>query len=46
MSPYATTFGQHWRAMKSEDHWPDGMVAAVNALLEERNWLTHHFLRE
>lgn len=42
----ATTLGQHWRAMKSEDHWPAGMVAAVDALLEVRNWLAHHFLRE
>jgi hypothetical protein len=42
----STTFGQLWRGMRNQDHWPDGIVEEVNGAVDARNYLAHHFLRE
>ncbi|WP_336160018.1 hypothetical protein [Amycolatopsis sp. VC5-11] len=41
-----TTFGQMWRGLRTQPHWPDGVVAEVDSAVEARNHLAHHFLRE
>ena len=42
----ATTFGQMWRGLRTQDHWPKSLVAEVDRVVEARNHLAHHFLRE
>jgi hypothetical protein len=41
-----TTLGQLVRGLKSQDHWPEGMVESLEQAVEARNYLAHHFLRE
>ena len=41
-----TTFGKLVRGMKTQDHWPDGLVNELEGAVELRNYLAHHFLRE
>lgn len=41
-----TTFGKLVRGMKTQDHWPDGLVDELEGAVELRNYLAHHFLRE
>jgi hypothetical protein len=40
-----TTFGKLVRGLKSQDHWPDGMVDSLEEAVQTRNYLAHHFLR-
>lgn len=42
----STTLGSMWRGMRTQDHWPDGMVDEVDHAVLRRNFLAHHFLRE
>ncbi|WP_410646532.1 hypothetical protein [Amycolatopsis sp. cmx-4-54] len=42
----ATTFGKLWRGLRTQDHWPAGLVAELDQAIEARNFLAHHFLRE
>jgi hypothetical protein len=39
-----TELGRMWRSMADQDHWPSGIVAMVDALIEARNFLAHRFL--
>lgn len=41
-----TTFGQMWRGLRTQTHWPDGVVVEGDHAVEARNYLAHHFLRE
>ncbi len=41
-----TTFGQLMRGMKTQEHWPEGLVDKLLEAVEIRNYLAHHFLRE
>ena len=41
-----TTLGALVRGLKSQDHWPEGMVESLEQAVETRNYLAHHFLRE
>jgi hypothetical protein len=41
-----TTFGQLMRGMRSQEHWPEGLVTKLVEAVEIRNYLAHHFLRE
>jgi hypothetical protein len=41
-----TTFGKVVRGLKSQTHWPDGMVDDLEGAVATRNYLAHHFLRE
>lgn len=41
-----TTLGSLVRGLKSQDHWPDGLVDSLEAAVQTRNYLAHHFLRE
>jgi hypothetical protein len=40
-----TTFGKLVRGLKSQGHWPDGMIDSLEAAVQTRNYLAHHFLR-
>ena len=40
-----TTFGKLVRGLKSQDHWPDGMIDSLEEAVQARNYLAHHFLR-
>ncbi|MEV6907226.1 hypothetical protein [Amycolatopsis sp. NPDC051071] len=42
----ATTFGKVWRGLRTQDHWPEDVVAEVDQAVKARNYLAHHFLRE
>ncbi|RSN61527.1 hypothetical protein DMH01_15575 [Amycolatopsis sp. WAC 04182] len=42
----ATTFGKLWRGLRTQDHWPAGLVAELDQAVKARNYLAHHFLRE
>jgi hypothetical protein len=42
----STTLGGLWRGLRTQDHWPDGIVSEVDSAVEARNYLAHHFLRE
>jgi hypothetical protein len=41
-----TTAGAIVRGLKSQAHWPDGMIDSLQEAVETRNYLAHHFLRE
>lgn len=41
-----TTFGQLMRGMRTQEHWPEGLVDKLLEAVEIRNYLAHHFLRE
>lgn len=41
-----TTLGQLVRGLKTQGHWPEGMVESLEQAVEARNYLAHHFLRE
>ena len=41
-----TTLGQVVRGLKSQTHWPEGMIKSLEQAVETRNYLAHHFLRE
>jgi hypothetical protein len=41
-----TTIGNLVRGLKSQSHWPDGLVDQLEMAVEIRNYLAHHFLRE
>lgn len=38
--------GQVVRGLKSQEHWPEGMIGSLEQAVETRNYLAHHFLRE
>jgi hypothetical protein len=40
-----TTFGKLVRGLKSQDHWPDGIIDSLEEAVQTRNYLVHHFLR-
>jgi hypothetical protein len=40
-----TTFGKVVRGLKSQDHWPNGMIDSLEEAVQTRNYLAHHFLR-
>jgi hypothetical protein len=40
-----TTFGKLVRGLKSQDHWPDGLIDSLEEAVQTRNYLAHHFLR-
>jgi hypothetical protein len=42
----ATTAGKIVRGLKSQPHWPDGMIDSLEQAVQTRNYLAHHFLRE
>jgi len=42
----ATTFGSIVRGLKSQSHWPAGMIDELERAAQARNYLAHHFLRE
>jgi len=41
-----TTLGQLVRGLKTQGHWPEGMIESLEQGVEARNYLAHHFLRE
>jgi hypothetical protein len=41
-----TTLGQVIRGLKSQEHWPEGVIESLEQAVETRNYLAHHFLRE
>lgn len=41
-----TTFGKVIRGLKSQTHWPAGMVDDLEEAVATRNYFAHHFLRE
>ena len=41
-----TTAGAIVRGLKSQAHWPDGMIDSLQEAVETRNYLADHFLRE
>jgi len=41
-----TTLGQLVRGLKTQGHWPEGMIESLEQAVETRNYLAHHFLRE
>lgn len=41
-----TTFGALVRGMQTQGHWPPGMTEDLAQVVELRNYLAHHFLRE
>jgi hypothetical protein len=41
-----TAFGSLVRGMKTQDHWPEGMVDDLLQAVALRNYLAHNFLRE
>jgi hypothetical protein len=41
-----TTLGQVVRGLKSQGHWPTGIIESLEQAVETRNYLAHHFLRE
>ncbi|WIV60733.1 hypothetical protein [Amycolatopsis nalaikhensis] len=41
-----TTFGKLWRGLRTQTHWPDGVVVEGDHAVDARNYLAHHFLRE
>ena len=41
-----TTLGQVVRGLKSQAHWPEGLIESLEQAVETRNYLAHHFLRE
>jgi hypothetical protein len=40
-----TTFGKLVRGLRSQDHWPEGMIEPLEEAVQTRNYLAHHFLR-
>jgi hypothetical protein len=40
-----TTFGKLVRGLKSQGHWPPGMIDSLEEAVQARNYLAHHFLR-
>ncbi|WP_433470781.1 hypothetical protein [Saccharomonospora azurea] len=42
----ATTFGQMWRGLRTQEHWPDDVVVECDQAVMARNYLAHHYLRE
>ena len=34
------------RGLKSQAHWPDGLIESLQEAVDTRNYLAHHFLRE
>ncbi len=42
----ATTLGELMRGMRTQGHWPDGMVDKLLNAVDIRNYLAHHYLRE
>lgn len=42
----ATSFGELMRGMRTQTHWPDGLVDKLLKAVEIRNYLAHHYLRE
>jgi hypothetical protein len=41
-----TTFGQIVRGIRTQSHWPHGLLERLLEAVEVRNYLSHHFLRE
>lgn len=41
-----TTIGNLIRGLKSQPHWPAGMIEQLELAAETCNYLAHHFLRE
>lgn len=41
-----TTLGSIVRGLKSQAHWPDGMIDSLKEAVYARNYVAHHFLRE
>ena len=41
-----TTLGSLVRGLKSQNHWPDGMIDSLEGAVQTRNYIAHHFLRE
>ena len=41
-----TTLGAIVRGLKSQGHWPEGMMEFLEQAVDARNYLAHHFLRE
>ena len=41
-----TTLGQFMRGLRTQSHWPDGLVQRLLTAIESRNYLAHHYLRE
>ena len=41
-----TTLGALVRGLKGQDHWPEGIADDLEAAVQARNYLAHHFLRE
>ena len=41
-----TTVGAIVRGLKSQAHWPDGLIDSLQEAVNARNYLAHHFLRE
>ncbi|MGI8515138.1 MAG: hypothetical protein ACR2NT_08330 [Acidimicrobiia bacterium] len=42
----ATTLGDLMRGMRTQSHWPDGLVDRLLKAVKVRNYLAHHYLRE
>lgn len=41
-----TTLGRVIHGLKSQEHWPEGVIEELEQAVETRNYLAHHFLRE
>ena len=41
-----TTFGNILRGIKSQSHWPEGLIDELESAVRARNYLARHFLRE
>jgi hypothetical protein len=42
----ATTLGKIVRGLKSQTHWPAGLIDELVDAVDARNYFAHHFLRE
>ena len=42
----ATTFAAMVRGLRTQPHWPSGMLDELERAVATRNFLAHHFLRE
>ncbi|MET0414818.1 MAG: hypothetical protein ABW022_02205, partial [Actinoplanes sp.] len=42
----AAAFGDMVRGLKTQPHWPTGLVDELEGAVATRNYLTHNFLRE
>jgi hypothetical protein len=42
----AIILGELMRGMRTQSHWPDGLVGKLLKAVEIRNYLAHHYLRE